>query len=125
LYSDCTNCTQAVPTVLRLYQLYSDCTNCTQAVPTVLRLYQLYSGCTNCTQTVPIVLRLITLRKNWRRIYLERILDTQPWETLSCREMSHGRTPLWASSTILCRTTSGNGRPFTKTPPSWFTPPWP
>ena len=57
--------------------------------------------------------------------YLDNILDTQPWDTLSCLEMSQGRTPLWASSTILCRTTSGRGRPFTKTPPSWLTPPWP
>jgi len=39
--------------------------------------------------------------------------------------MSHGRVPLWASSTIRCLTRSGNGRPFTNTPPSWFTPPWP
>jgi len=59
------------------------------------------------------------------RTYLERILETQPWLTLSCLEMSHGRTPLCANSTIRCRTTSGRGRPLTKTPPSWFTPPWP
>ncbi len=57
--------------------------------------------------------------------YLERIFDTHPCDTLSCLEMSHGLTPLWASSTILWRTTSGKGRPLTNTPPSWFTPPWP
>lgn len=57
--------------------------------------------------------------------YLPRILLTQPWLTRSCREMSHGLTPWWASSTILWRTTSGSGRPFTKTPPNWFTPPCP
>lgn len=57
--------------------------------------------------------------------YLESIFETQPCDTRSCREMSHGLTPLCASSTILCRTTSGSGLPFTKTPPSWFTPPWP
>jgi hypothetical protein len=57
--------------------------------------------------------------------YLERILETQPCDTRSWRLMSHGLTPLWASSTILCLTTSGRGRPFTNTPPSWFTPPWP
>lgn len=51
-------------------------------------------------------------------LYLPSILLTQPWLTRSCREMSHGRTPWWASSTILWRTTSGRGRPFTKTPPS-------
>ena len=39
--------------------------------------------------------------------------------------MSQGRTPWWASSTILDLTTSGKGRPLTKTPPSWLTPPWP
>lgn len=58
-------------------------------------------------------------------LYLPRILLTQPWLTRSCLEMSHGLTPWWASSTILWRTTSGSGRPFTKTPPSWFTPPCP
>ena len=34
-------------------------------------------------------------------------------------------TPWCAISTILCLTTSGSGRPLTKTPPSWLTPPWP
>lgn len=55
--------------------------------------------------------------------HLDSILETQPWDTLSCLEMSQGRTPLWASSTILCRTTSGRGLPLTNTPPSWLTPP--
>jgi hypothetical protein len=59
------------------------------------------------------------------RPHLERILETQPCETRSWRLMSQGRTPWCASSTIRCRTTSGSGRPFTNTPPSWFTPPWP
>jgi len=53
------------------------------------------------------------------------ILLTHPCETRSCLEMSHGRTPWCAISTILWRTMSGSGRPLTKTPPSWFTPPWP
>lgn len=57
--------------------------------------------------------------------YLPRILLTQPWLTRSCLEMSQGRTPWWASSTIRCLTTSGRGLPFTNTPPSWFTPPCP
>ena len=57
--------------------------------------------------------------------YLPSILLTQPWLTRSCLEMSQGRTPWWASSTILCLTTSGRGLPFTNTPPSWFTPPCP
>ena len=57
--------------------------------------------------------------------YLESIFETHPCETRSCLEMSQGRTPLWASSTIRCRTTSGSGRPLTKTPPNWLTPPWP
>ena len=39
--------------------------------------------------------------------------------------MSQGRTPSWASSTILLLTLSGRGRPLTKTPPSWLTPVWP
>lgn len=57
--------------------------------------------------------------------HLDSIFETQPWLTRSCREISHGRTPLCASSTIRWRTTSGNGRPFTNTPPNWLTPPWP
>ena len=57
--------------------------------------------------------------------HLPRILLTQPWLTRSCLEMSQGRTPWWASSTIRCLTTSGRGLPFTNTPPSWFTPPCP
>lgn len=65
-------------------------------------------------------------REAWSTcLYLPRILLTQPWLTRSCLEMSQGLTPWWASSTILWRTTSGSGRPFTKTPPSWFTPPCP
>ena len=39
--------------------------------------------------------------------------------------MSHGRTPMWASSTIRRLTWSGRGRPLTNTPPSWLTPVWP
>lgn len=51
---------------------------------------------------------------------LARILETQPWETRNCLEMSHGLMPSWASSTILRRIELGKGRPLTKTPPSWF-----
>ena len=57
--------------------------------------------------------------------YRHRILDTQPWETRSCLEMTHGLMPWWAISTILCRMWLGKGLPFIKTPPSWFTRPWP
>lgn len=57
--------------------------------------------------------------------YLHRILDTQPCDTRSWREITHGRIPWWAISTILCRIWLGKGRPFMKTPPSWFTRPWP
>jgi len=53
------------------------------------------------------------------------ILLTHPCETRSCLDISHGRTPWCAISTILWRTMSGSGRPLTKTPPSWLTPPWP
>lgn len=59
------------------------------------------------------------------RAYLPRILLTQPWLTRSWREMSQGLTPWWARSTMRWRTTSGRGLPFTKAPPSWFSPPWP
>lgn len=54
-----------------------------------------------------------------------RILLTQPWLTRSCRDMSQGRTPWWAMSTMRCRITSGSGRPLTNIPPSWLRPPWP
>lgn len=45
--------------------------------------------------------------------------------TWSILEMSQGRAPLWASSTIFCLVESGSGLPLTNTPPSWFTPLWP
>lgn len=45
--------------------------------------------------------------------------------TCKILEMSQGRAPLWASSTIFCLVESGNGLPFTNTPPSWLTPLWP
>lgn len=57
--------------------------------------------------------------------YRHRILDTHPWETRNCREITQGRMPWWAISTILCRMWFGRGRPLMKTPPSWFTLPWP
>lgn len=56
--------------------------------------------------------------------YRARILLTQPWLTRSWRDMSHGRIPSWANSTIRSLTAFGNGLPFTKTPPSWFTSPY-
>lgn len=57
--------------------------------------------------------------------YRQRILETQPWETRSCREITQGRMPWWAISTILCRMWFGRGLPLMNTPPSWFTLPWP
>lgn len=57
--------------------------------------------------------------------YRHRILETQPWETRNCREITQGRMPWWAISTILCRMWFGSGLPLMKTPPSWFTLPWP
>lgn len=57
--------------------------------------------------------------------YLPSILETHPLETWSILEMSQGRAPEWASSTIFCLVESGKGRPLTNTPPSWFTPLWP
>jgi len=53
-----------------------------------------------------------------------RILLTHPWETRSCREMSHGRIPpCFAKRTISLRVAKASGRPFTYEPPSWLTPP--
>lgn len=57
--------------------------------------------------------------------YRFRILETQPWETRSCLEMTQGRTPAAAISTIFSRTWFGSGLPFMNTPPSWLTLPWP
>lgn len=57
--------------------------------------------------------------------YRQRILDTQPWDTRSWREMTQGRIPWWAISTILWRIWLGRGLPFMKTPPSWLTRPCP
>ena len=45
-----------------------------------------------------------------------------PCDTNSCRDISHGRTPIKANSTILRLTQSGSGLPFTNTPPNWLTP---
>ena len=56
-------------------------------------------------------------------LYLANILLTHPCDTRSWREMSHGLTPSWASSTIRRRIAFGRGRPLTNTPPSWFTSP--
>ena len=57
--------------------------------------------------------------------YLLRILETQPWLTLSCLLITHGLTPAAAISTIFSRMWLGRGRPLMKTPPSWLTLPWP
>lgn len=57
--------------------------------------------------------------------YLARIFETHPLDTWSILEMSQGRAPEWASSTIFWRVESGNGLPFTYTPPSWLIPLWP
>lgn len=59
---------------------------------------------------------------SWYRL---RILDTQPCDTRSCRDMTHGRTPAAAISTIFNRMWLGSGRPLMNTPPSWFMRPWP
>lgn len=57
--------------------------------------------------------------------YRFKILETHPCETLRFLEITHGRTPAAAISTILSRTWFGSGRPLMKTPPNWFTRPWP
>lgn len=58
----------------------------------------------------------------WYRL---RILLTQPWDTLSCLEMTQGRTPAAAISTIFSLIWLGKGLPFINTPPNWLTRPWP
>jgi hypothetical protein len=45
--------------------------------------------------------------------YLPSIFETHPLETWRMREMSQGRAPEWASSTIFWRVESGSGRPLT------------
>ena len=57
--------------------------------------------------------------------YRHKIFDTHPCETRNCREITQGRMPMAAISTILWRIWFGKGRPFMKTPPSWLTRPWP
>lgn len=59
---------------------------------------------------------------SWYRL---RIFDTQPCDTRSCRDMTQGRTPAAAISTIFSRIWLGSGRPLMNTPPSWFIRPWP
>lgn len=54
--------------------------------------------------------------------HLPKILLTHPFDTCNMRDISHGRAPEWASSTIFCRVESGSGRPPTKQPPSWLIP---
>ena len=57
--------------------------------------------------------------------HLFRIFETQPWLTRNWRQMTQGRTPAAAISTIFSRIWLGKGRPFINTPPNWFTLPWP
>lgn len=55
-------------------------------------------------------------------LYFDNILLTHPCETLSCFDISHGLVPFSDNSTIILRTSSGNGLPFTNVPPSWLMP---
>ena len=57
--------------------------------------------------------------------HLLSIFETQPCETLSCLEMTHGLTPAAAISMILSLMWLGRGRPLMKTPPNWLTRPCP
>lgn len=82
-------------------------------------------GASSTTRAQLVMLSGQLLMDFVNKSYLDNILETHPCDTLSCLDMSQGLTPLWASSTILCLTTSGSGLPFTNTPPNWFTPPWP
>lgn len=56
--------------------------------------------------------------------YLAKILETQPWLTLSWRLISQGLMPKRANSTMRMRVAFGRGRPLTKTPPNWLTSPY-
>ena len=49
--------------------------------------------------------------------YRVKIFDTQPWDTLNSREISHGRVPFFDSRTISLRSDKLKGRPFTYRPP--------
>lgn len=73
---------------------------------------------TSCVATLgfepPITPGLI-LPVSW---YLLRIFETQPWDTLSCLEITHGLMPAAAISTIFRRIWFGKGRPLMNTPPS-------
>lgn len=62
---------------------------------------------------------------NWLTWYLFSIFETHPCETRNWRLITQGRTPAAAISTIFSRMWFGRGRPLMKTPPSWFTLPWP
>lgn len=57
----------------------------------------------------------LMLPVSWQRF---SILETQPCDTLSCLDMTHGLTPAAAISTIFNRMWFGRGRPFMNTPPS-------
>lgn len=57
--------------------------------------------------------------------YLFKILLTQPCDTLNCLEITQGRTPAAAISTIFSLIWLGNGLPLINTPPNWLTRPWP
>lgn len=57
--------------------------------------------------------------------YRFKILETHPCDTLNWREITHGRTPAAANSTIFSLIWFGNGRPLINTPPNWLTRPWP
>lgn len=74
-------------------------------------------------------LLLLVLQKFLRKLsltwYLLSILDTQPCETRSCLEMTQGRTPAAAISTIFSLIWFGRGRPLMNKPPSWLTRPCP
>lgn len=57
--------------------------------------------------------------------YRFKIFDTHPWDTRNWREITHGRIPAAAISTIFNRVWFGSGRPLMNTPPNWLTRPWP
>ena len=104
----------------------------------VTTLFTLHFSCMRLYAGGPIIIIIIIIiiinhkigKMPWliQRCWISSNLCKINWKdedgrwTWRMREISQGRAPLWASSTILCRVESGRGRPLTKTPPSWLTP---
>ncbi|PSN52257.1 hypothetical protein C0J52_08301 [Blattella germanica] len=86
---------------------------------TVARWVAAFESGREATKDKPRTGRPRTVRTDVSRAVIQQCLENdRRW----MRDMSQGRAPECASSTIFCRVESGRGRPLTNTPPSWFTP---